>query len=1600
MRDTVRPYAPPAAVGVALAIALVLLWLSLPGAASAAGVVGNGTAASCTEAALNTALAGGGTVTFDCGPAPATINPLTTKVISAATVLDGGGLVAIRGLKTSNGAGIRLFLVNSGASLELRNITVASGSSPSGAIVRNLGTVTIDNSLVSEALAMGDQGGALYNAGTMTVTNSTLANNVTHAAGGGGAIKNVGTLVVRGSTFVDNYLTDAAGAGIHNQGGTLTVENSTFSRNTVAFGGLRGNSIANSSGGQTTITNSTFHGNTGASALDNLSGTITARNSIVAATIGGYQCFGVTDGGNNIEFTAVAGHGNTCGFSPANGSLPNADPRLGSLASNGGPTQTHALLQGSPAFDAANPAYCPVADQRGAARVGTCDIGSYESQLRQSTATLVETTASPGEGVVSFAATVQAASGGGTPTGAVVFKDGATTLATQSLDGAGVATYTTSALMGGPHTLTAAYSGDAVFRSSTSPPLAVVVTPPAPVVTAPAAQSAVVNVSEGFALGSFGEPGPGFGPWTVVVNWGDGSPNTSFSAPARGSLAARDHTYATHGAKLVTVSVTNAVGIAGSATFAVSVAPRPVVTAPAAQAALVNQSATLSVGSFAEAGASGPWSVAVDWGDGSPVATFAATAQGSLGTLTHAYTTTGTKSVTVTVTNASLVAGSAAFQVNVTYALSPDTLPDGTVLVSYDQTIAAGGQAPHTFAVLGSPPAGLTLDVSGRLSGAPTQLGLSPSFTVRATDANGVQVTRAYTVFAASPPLGQVDGRAWAWGANGGRLGDGTTDIRRTPSLVSNLTGVSALAGGNTHTLALGSDGSVWAWGAGNVGQLGDGANVTRLSPVPVGGLVGVTAIAAGGNHSLALRSDGTAWAGGLGTAGQLGDGVTANSNAPVQVIGLAGVTAIAAGNTHSLAVKSDGTVWAWGAGSLGQLGNGATANSSTPVQVTGLTGATTVASRGGFSLALTADGTVWSWGSGLGGQLGDGNNLSRSTPVQVSGLAGVTAVAAGSNHSLARRADGTVWAWGGGLVGQLGNGGTANRNTPVQVAGLAGATAVAAGSNHSLALGSDGSISLWGQGNNGQLGNGGTANSTTPIQVPGLTGVAVVAAGNTHSMAITRQTAPPTLAALSPSSATANGTADLSLTVTGSDFPSGATVRWNGSPLATTSVSNTTLTATIPAAHLATAGDVTVATVTVVGPAPGAPASNALPFTITKAGIEGAETALIPPGGTGTVSGAPTAPGTGGVSATLNNAGGTGSATVTVGSYDTNPHSANTFKIGNSAYVELNVGGAGSGASLIARFYYPSTISGGAENSVKLRYFAGDAWIDVLSSGGAEPLKETTDDLDGTVSGGRYTLTFDATSTPTLAGLSGTAFVLGVENTAPAITGIVGPPTGPVAAPTTVSLTASFFDVDAIDAHTCAVAWDDGSISAGTVAELGGVGTCSASHAYAAAGVYTLAVTVRDDDGGTTTVADQRLVVVYDPDAGFVTGGGWIDAPAGARANFSFVARYKKGAATPEGNAELNVQAGGLRFKATGYDSLVVSGSKVQLQGRGTVDGAAGYGIRITAYDGEPDRVRVKVTDAAGAVVFDNRPGVPDDLDAADPPSIGGGSVVVHRNG
>jgi len=292
-------------------------------------------------------------------------------------------------------------------------------------------------------------------------------------------------------------------------------------------------------------------------------------------------------------------------------------------------------------------------------------------------------------------------------------------------------------------------------------------------------------------------------------------------------------------------------------------------------------------------------------------------------------------------------------------------------------------------------------------------------------------------------------------------IGDGACTSVAIPTQVKDpsgvpFTGVSSVAAGAYFNIALKTDGSVWAWGYNALGQLGTGNQVPTRNPVPVraaagGGLGGITAIAAGAEHALALKNDGTVLAWGENNVGQLGDGAPSTYSAlPRQVetapgVPLSGVIAVAAGQNHSVALRSDGSVYAWGFNANGALSDGTLTFRSRAVQVRDalgnvLSGITQIAAGAQVSIYLNSDGTVLAAGANDVGQLGDNTTATQQVnAVFVRDAAnnvftGVTSIASSWRHTLVKRSDGSVWAWGLNSSRQLGDTTNVNRRNPVAV--------------------------------------------------------------------------------------------------------------------------------------------------------------------------------------------------------------------------------------------------------------------------------------------------------------------------------------------------------------------------------------------------------------------------------------------------------------------------------------------------------------------------------------------------------------------------------------
>ncbi|KAK3604951.1 hypothetical protein CHS0354_000615 [Potamilus streckersoni] len=317
------------------------------------------------------------------------------------------------------------------------------------------------------------------------------------------------------------------------------------------------------------------------------------------------------------------------------------------------------------------------------------------------------------------------------------------------------------------------------------------------------------------------------------------------------------------------------------------------------------------------------------------------------------------------------------------------------------------------------------------------------------------------------------NGELWAWGGNvRGQIGDGTETDRNTPTKIGD--GYSQISAGGGHSLALKSNGELWAWGANGKGQLGDGTTTRRHAPTKIG--EGYSQISAGHIHSLALKSNGELWAWGWNEYGQLGDGTTIDRTSPTKIGD--GYSQIEAGGLHSLAFKSNGELWAWGDNTYGELGDGTTTRRHAPTKIG--EGYSKISAGYAYSLALKSNGELWAWGDNWSKQLGDGTTTQRNSPTKIG--EGYSQISAGFIHSLALKSSGELWAWGANGKGQLGDGTATNSNIPKRIGD--GYSQISAGTYHSLAFKSNGELWAWGDNTYGELGDGTMTDRTSPIKI------------------------------------------------------------------------------------------------------------------------------------------------------------------------------------------------------------------------------------------------------------------------------------------------------------------------------------------------------------------------------------------------------------------------------------------------------------------------------------------------------------------------------------
>ena len=451
----------------------------------------------------------------------------------------------------------------------------------------------------------------------------------------------------------------------------------------------------------------------------------------------------------------------------------------------------------------------------------------------------------------------------------------------------------------------------------------------------------------------------------------------------------------------------------------------------------------------------------------------------------------------------------------VTWTITTTNVADGTTLywTNSGTTVAAdfsGGANSGSFTI-SSNSGTFSLTLNNDVT---TETSETIVIQIRTNSTSGTIVATSSTVTIAdtsqAPPAANT--LLYTWGSNGsGQLGTLDTTSYNSPVLVQHASSLSwtMISTGGSHTMAIRSDGKLFAWGANNRGQLGTGNTTSTSSPVQIGNSSWV-AVSAGKEYTVAIRSGGIMFTWGSNDDGQLGTGNLTQRSSPATLGAGAGAwnsrtwNQVSAGNAHVIAFSSSlGDVYAWGAGYYGQLGTGSSGVTYRLLEPTTLNFGSSIGqviAAQNFSMIRTTTGGLWVVGEAGAGQLGLGNTTDRSTPVQLAGTWSKISAHSTGTYALGIKAS-KLFAWGSNASGQLGLGNTTNRSSPVQI-GADNWTDMEAGANHVVAIRSDGTLWTWGDNTNGQLGDGSNNPRSTPGQV-GSSTWARVDAGNNFTAAV-----------------------------------------------------------------------------------------------------------------------------------------------------------------------------------------------------------------------------------------------------------------------------------------------------------------------------------------------------------------------------------------------------------------------------------------------------------------------------------------------------------------
>ena len=812
----------------------------------------------------------------------------------------------------------------------------------------------------------------------------------------------------------------------------------------------------------------------------------------------------------------------------------------------------------------------------------------------------------------------------------------------------------------------------------------------------------------------------------------------------------------------------------------------------------------------------------------------------------------------------------------------------------------------------------------------------------------------------------KADGSLWVWGAFFSQSAQWYEIISLSPVRVGTEKNWIAVSGGPDHILTMRANGTMWSFGYNEFGQLGDGTVEDRTSLVFIMAEVKRVRVETALFSTYVLKTDGTIWGSGDCLSGYCGDGYRGSRYTPIRIGQDSDWVAFSAYGAYGIAIKADGSLWGWGRNGYGELGDGSNTGHPYPVRIGSDSDWLIVVAGAYTSTAIKADGSLWGWGHNAWGTVGDGTYINRNSPVRIGSDSDWVHVSGFNTHKMAIKANGTLWGWGFNNYGQLGDGTTNNRNSPYQITWpyiVWGS--VSAGGAHTIANWGNGVLWGWGANSSGELGDGSNTIRWSPIRIG--TGFYRVVAGANRTMAINGNgslwgwgSLPLGNGTLSPSPNLVRLGSDSNwLDVSPEGDQHTMALKADGSLWGWGSTYFGQL-------GLGTQNDSTW---------------RLSPVNVSSYWDFNTAPAFSPPGASRNTVASPVDESTG-LNPVLLEFKVTSPGTTTLSSSNTADSAPTGFQLGDPPiYYEISTTAGYSGQIKVCISFAGVQYSNAS--TLKLLHYETGTWVDITASGYPDM-------------GSKIICGFTTSLSPfTVVG---------------SMIGNISGPVAPVAVGSSVSLSAPVSPDPTFTDPRASWDWGDGTVSL-NVPLTNENSLAAGTHTYSAPGVYVVTLYLKN---GTETISSEtyRYVVVYDPAAGFVTGGGWFTSPAGAyapdltlegKASFGFVAKYLKGANTPTGKTEFQFQVANLNFNSQSYDWLVVAGARAQFKGTGAINGSGNYEFLLTAVDGQvsggggADKFRIKIWDkSTGQVVYDNQMGASDNTDPAT--EIGGGSIVIHK--